>query len=54
MSEYTITISGSHVELNKEQMPEEVAIQLENVARMIREGYTTGHYPAWDLTIKEQ
>lgn len=50
--EYTITVLGSDVELTKEQMPEEIAVQLENIAQRLREGFTSGFNPSWDLEIK--
>lgn len=37
----------------KEEAVEETALLLEQIAKQVREGYTSGHYPAWDLTITE-
>lgn len=34
--------------------PEEIALALEYVAKSIREGYTSGHTPSWDLSVKEE
>lgn len=52
--EFTITIGGNDIEGPEDHMPEEVAMVLEYVAEQVREGFTSGAYPYWDLTIKNQ
>jgi len=38
----------------KEEAVEEMALLLEQVAKQVREGYTSGAYPSWDFTITEK
>lgn len=52
MIEISITIDAQPDIENIEGAPEEAAMLCEQVAKQIRQGFTSGYYPTWDLKIK--
>lgn len=50
----TFTMSAQPDMERISEASEEGALLLERIAQQIREGFTSGHSPSWDLTICEE